>query len=881
MSSVELRHARVGYVRAVSSGRARQRQLDELVEVLAPSTCRGLVLTGEAGIGKTHLAAALLDRFATSGRPAKRLGALGSDSMPLDALSRVVSPHEAYSGLTPTVSLKRLLEHDSDTAVFMIDDADRLDGVSVETLVEVAVAGLAQLIVTIRTGAPVPTAIERALTNGALARVEVRPLGPTDTAMVAEGVAGCRLSASATAAVHRLTKGNPLYVRELLLAAIEEGALRLDRDVATLDRLPAASERLTDLLEHRLASLTPHERGVLDRIALVGDVGHDEMMRFAGADTLESLERRGLLRSVLDGRRLRFELAHPLHAEIVRSTESSMRSRRVRSEHAEHIRSYGMRRGGDQLRLAAWSLEGIGAVDASVLWEGARMAAAGSDLALAQRLAQAAFDAEPSVLAAQLLGARQLAAGDFEAMKDLFSRWEALVVTPVERATFEEIYTQAWYWRGFDASMIDRLLDGLDGWPDPTSRSQAQSAAAALLVSSGRIDEAVALASELGDLPPGPTAVLTGMTLGHGWRSQGMPIAAEASVAATLELYRSISVDAYLLSAVALAGLQIQTLADAGRFAEIDEIVATRSQSWHDLGDTSNLALANLAIGYSWLLRGDDVRARELAVAAVAGFERNRHPGMRRWALILHALANAEAGHVDDAERELTQLAAQRDHPAQLFATSLARARAWVAVHQGRVAESVGILVDAATTAISFGNVAGAIDCLHDLTRHGRFSDAAAVLATIDAEAIARLEGEFHAARIAHTQAAAAGDVAGLGRCMRRFDALSMSHLAAACADAAALLSSSNREAQRWLGEGAQRRRLGASRLDSVLATGGLTRREREVIVLAAQGRTSREIANELGISLRTVETHLSNAYPKLQVDGRAGLIALAALGSA
>ena len=56
-----------------------------------------------------------------------------------------------------------------------------------------------------------------------------------------------------------------------------------------------------------------------------------------------------------------------------------------------------------------------------------------------------------------------------------------------------------------------------------------------------------------------------------------------------------------------------------------------------------------------------------------------------------------------------------------------------------------------------------------------------------------------------------------------------------------------------------------------------LTRREREVVVLAAHGRTASEIADLLHIGERTVETHLANAYPKLGVRSKLELVKQAA----
>jgi DNA-binding NarL/FixJ family response regulator len=54
-------------------------------------------------------------------------------------------------------------------------------------------------------------------------------------------------------------------------------------------------------------------------------------------------------------------------------------------------------------------------------------------------------------------------------------------------------------------------------------------------------------------------------------------------------------------------------------------------------------------------------------------------------------------------------------------------------------------------------------------------------------------------------------------------------------------------------------------------ADGGvrLTRREREILVLAAQGHSNRELARLLWITEQTVKFHLSNIYSKLDVANR------------
>lgn len=52
-----------------------------------------------------------------------------------------------------------------------------------------------------------------------------------------------------------------------------------------------------------------------------------------------------------------------------------------------------------------------------------------------------------------------------------------------------------------------------------------------------------------------------------------------------------------------------------------------------------------------------------------------------------------------------------------------------------------------------------------------------------------------------------------------------------------------------------------------------LTGREREVLHLAAEGRSSAQIAERLGISPRTAETHRANALKKLKLHGQTNLV--------
>ena len=55
-----------------------------------------------------------------------------------------------------------------------------------------------------------------------------------------------------------------------------------------------------------------------------------------------------------------------------------------------------------------------------------------------------------------------------------------------------------------------------------------------------------------------------------------------------------------------------------------------------------------------------------------------------------------------------------------------------------------------------------------------------------------------------------------------------------------------------------------------------LTEREVEVLLFITQGKTNREIANELVLSQRTVQRHISNLYAKIEVRNRSEATAFA-----
>ena len=127
-------------------------------------------------------------------------------------------------------------------------------------------------------------------------------------------------------------------------------------------------------------------------------------------------------------------------------------------------------------------------------------------------------------------------------------------------------------------------------------------------------------------------------------------------------------------------------------------------------------------------------------------------------------------------------------------------------------------------------------------------------------EAVSILEGSE--ARLEHARA-----LVDLGAALRRSgskgDARGPLAEGMALAHACGATALVERAHEELLSAGARPRRIG------VTGAASLTPSERRVARLAADGRSNKEIAQALFVTLRTVEMHLSNAYRKLNIRSR------------
>jgi len=260
--------------------------------------------------------------------------------------------------------------------------------------------------------------------------------------------------------------------------------------------------------------------------------------------------------------------------------------------------------------------------------------------------------------------------------------------------------------------------------------------------------------------------------------------------------------------------------------------------------------------------------ARSLKEAALG---LRAEPSYGSWCFALLAEAEALLGHQDAAAAARSESLALRANERLTVFVDERRALAWVDAQEGRLTDAMAELWAAADMALERSQRCFELIILNDLLRLGESGAAARTQ-----QVCGVVEGLFGRAVSLHAQAVVSKRGMDLERAASSFATIGLSLMASelwAAASAAygreRLQARSTKAAKKSyenadLCEGAKTRP--AAWPDQVEP---LSRRQREVAVLAAQGATNVEIAHALSLSVRTVESHLYAAFAKLGLTAR------------
>jgi len=834
------------------------------------------LIVGPLGIGKSRVLDEIAELIIAGGRTVCRIHASAAvESIPFGAVAHLL-PADARETDEPVVLIGALRDilapSGSSKPVLVIDDLPSLDIATAGVIASLATSSEILLVASARTGEPLPAPLVDVFLGERSMVAELPPLTDEEIAELLECVLDGVVDGAVAVSLRDRSDGNPLFLRELIRGSLDEGVLQKVAGVWRLRAELPRSTRLRDVVESRLEIISPEERRAMELLAWCGSLEVDELEDLVGLQPIVNLESRGLLSTEERKGRLTAALAHPLHAEAIRVGLPAVRSRLLVRQHVAWLDGHPASTHGDALQRAIWRLDAGMATDFEQLLHGAQLAAALQDSRSVLRLAQPVLEALPTAATAELVADAFFQTGRWAEAYAMLDHADSLGASPSVRVELGITRATIHLWGLGDAPGALAVMDRLRNDPEmsPANLLRVSATYASVLVNAGRPAEAL---SEL------EAAVASGE----------IAIELGAAVALTNALAMAGRMNAAL--AVVDGALARRPEHNLVGVADVDTHHVSKAFSLIEggcLDDAMTLSLAgyqravanarpltqfwfSLLIARILLLRGAAATAlRHFNSASSLGIDAGLH-GPTRTAMVGVVICHSLLGNPEAAQAALQELDAL---PAFGFmAPERALAESWCAVANGDLASARRRLQDGASEAVGTGHVTSAIWLLHDAARMGCATDVVDQIVTLAADT----DSSLSAARAAHVRAMVDNDAAGLVRVADGFAALGAQLLAAeALVEAAALARSMDdhrlarsldvRAAQLIsLCEGATTPGL----IGGIGVVEPLTDREREVAFLAAGGMKSREIAEQLFVSLRTVSNHLQHVYDKLGVRSR------------
>lgn len=859
----------------------RAAELDRLRRLVAAREQAGVVLIGPAGVGKTRLAKECLAVGEASGcATALAVASRAARGIPLGALATLLPamPEAAASGIgLLQYAQEGLAQLAGDRPLLLVvDDAHNLDDASAVLLQQLAEARTAFIVATVRTGEAVPEPVAALWKEGLAERVELGTLDEESTEQLLEQVLGAPVEAIAVHQLWEASQGNVLYLRELVLSALESHTLVDDAGLWRIVGEVSASPRLRDIVEARLAGLDDDEVAALELVAFGEPVDLDVVDRLGVTGAVERLERKAIVATSQEGDDAEVRLAHPLHGDVLRDRTPVIRSRRARRLLADAVEAVGAERPGDVLRVALWRLDGGGEIEPDALVAGAALAGHAFDYATAERLARAAFEAEPSFAAGYILAGAMNERGDAAGVDGVLGQLSTLIESDDDRASMTGLRVANLFWRARDldgAIAVGEAAVAEMSGEEP--RNYVMSHVAVVEASAGRAADAVDRIGHLFDATDGRAFYHASLAGALAYQVLGRGLDGADLAQRGMEAHGRLGVQGRIFEVSLLGATRTIALFEGGKADEARPLAEVGFELALDQEDDVGRSQYALALGLIGLDAGDAMDAVRRFREAEARFRRDRHDGMTRWALGGLLFAQALLRDLDGAHATVAALDEIGPHPAAFVEAILERAKGWLLLAESDPEAARAQIRAAADHAAALGVPARELPALHDLARLG---EADAVVER--ARAIAPgMQGRSAAARLAHIEALVAGDP---GALIAAADLLE----ACGCTIAAAEAHMAAADLHRAAGESraaAQCVRAGqalAALCEGVITPGlvhaetvvPLTKREREIALLGAEGLSSRQIAERLVVSIRTVDNHLARVYEKLGVAGRAEL---------
>jgi DNA-binding CsgD family transcriptional regulator/tetratricopeptide (TPR) repeat protein len=855
----------------------RVAELSSIVDGIGRQPDAAFIVVGPPGSGKTRLASEVAEMLAPQRYTALRVVASKAmAAIPFGAFA--VCLPDLNVGGAPATTLQQAtdvitaMSSDRSSLLLVVDDAQMLDDGSAALLHHLVHERVCATVVTLRTPAQCPDAVTRLWKDQLAERISLAPLTSEEVEELAVDGLGGPVAAATARWLHDSSQGNPMYVRELLIGAAARGGLEQVDGLWMVRSSFPAPERLVELVAARLEDVSAEAVEVLDALCIGEPLSYKLLTSIAGAAGVEEAERHGLISRYEGTGPAVAGVSHPLFAEARRQAMPYATLRRLSQLLVENFPRAEEPTADELIRLARWHLDSETVADPELLTEAAAAARAGFDHDLAARFAEAALEAGGGPMAGLTLGEAYFFSGRHQDA-------ERVLAETAERDMSEADFAKVAHARAYNLGTLigDRaraeavLSEAATRVGDPVGRMRLVQSVTNLRVLAGEPNPTFHDALELmrstddGIAHRGTQfAAIAAAYLGRA--DEALAIGEHG-----FELHRALTRTTQR-PASQLVGPVLALLA-LGRLDEADQMAATCRDAADATAKDETVATFGLLGGMVAVEQGLAGEAERLFREALAANRQVDDPGAVRWCLGGLALACALNGEAAAAASHLADLDATPTHWMQMFELDLIeRGRAWTHAVAGRLADAHDVLAAAADRAAQLERNVAEATLRHDLARLGK---ADLVADRLD-ELAERVDGDYVRTFALHARASLLKDRMALEDVADRFEKLGALLLAAEVGLTVATLyrdQSDSRGANKW-DQQVDRlvRRCGAFRAPSLRWRGSsakLTKREQEIVALAGSGASSKAIAERLGVSARTVETHLQNAYLKLGVKGR------------
>ena len=858
------------------TGRSEEMRIIEAA--LSASDLSGIVVCGAAGVGKSRIGREAFTSAASRGCETRwAIGTSSARAVPLGAFatwarSDVTDPVQLIPGVIESLTSAPR----GTTVVVGVDDAHLLDDLSTFVLHQIVHRHATKVLLTIRDGEPISAGLQEIWKGGQLDRLDMQPLSRDETTMLVSATLGGSLDPDAAHRLWTLTRGNVLYLVNIVEQEISAGRLVQQHGYWTWIGEPVVPPGLVELIESRFGALPSLVGDVVDALAVGEPLDLALLSRMSDPEAVEDAEQRGLITFVPTNNGVEARLAHPLYGEVRRRRSAHTRLRRLRGLVAAELATSD---GGDMrvlVRRATLSLDSDLKPDPDLLVRAAQGAVWLADLPLADRLADGAIRAgggsEASIVRSHALV--WLSRG--EQSNALLANIPASELSAADHARITFLRATTMLWTLADPSGAKKLIDDASQSTAPCSRGCIDAFLTVYWAAMGRPEAARKSAHDLvSDQLPALAGAASAWAIvvasGDAGRITEAIAAAEAGYTVA-----TCSFDAAYMR-FPIADVHIGALVLSGRVTEASVAAEQLRKQAADLPGAaqlfSNGISGRAALGAGRLDSACSLLAPVVELLSASG-EAN---GVAYFYLLQHTIALAMRGQRDEAAAAVATLEKLRHPSWRCLDYQRAIAHAWVAAGQGAVSEAITLSLSAAETTRANGQFAAEVICLQTATQFGDHSSAPRLR-----ELAAIVEGPRVGLAARFAAGLRDGNGAELAAVSEEFER--MGDLLAAV-DAAAHAALAYRR-QGLRGSAYTRSTRAEALADQcggaftpalrrAAETVPLTDREREIVMLIGDGLPNRAVAARLNLSVRTVEGHIHRARTKTGATSREELAAM------